>query len=45
MEARVHEAPEQVDPYELMEPSEILTKHPKNFNERLKEKNWQERKV
>lgn len=36
-------APE-VDPYELLEPVDILAKLPKDFYEKLEAKKWQERK-
>ena len=42
--AQSAEAPESVDPYELMEPAEILSKLPKDFKEKLEAKKWQERK-
>uniref|UniRef100_A0A667Y4N8 Cytoskeleton associated protein 5 n=1 Tax=Myripristis murdjan TaxID=586833 RepID=A0A667Y4N8_9TELE len=34
----------QVDPYELLEPVEILSKMPKDFYEKTEAKKWQERK-
>jgi len=33
-----------VDPYELLEPVDILSKLPKDFYEKLEAKKWQERK-
>ena len=42
MEAREYEVT--VDPFELMEPTEILTNVPKNFKKRIEAKKWQERK-
>ncbi|KAM4603075.1 cytoskeleton-associated protein 5-like [Polymixia lowei] len=35
---------QQVDPYELLEPVEILSKLPKDFYEKIEAKKWQERK-
>jgi cytoskeleton-associated protein 5 len=35
---------ETVDPYDLMEPADILSKLPKDFKEKLEAKKWQERK-
>jgi cytoskeleton-associated protein 5 len=35
---------ENIDPYDLMEPAEILSKLPKDFKEKLEAKKWQERK-
>ncbi|RNA27578.1 cytoskeleton-associated 5 isoform X1 [Brachionus plicatilis] len=35
---------ESVDPYDLMDPVEILSKLPKDFREKLEAKKWQERK-
>jgi cytoskeleton-associated protein 5 len=40
----VDSAPEAMDPYDLMEPAEILSKLPKDFKEKLEAKKWQERK-
>lgn len=37
-------APESIDPYDLMEPAEILSKLPKDFKEKIEAKKWQERK-
>jgi cytoskeleton-associated protein 5 len=37
-------ADEAIDPYDLMEPAEILSKLPKDFKEKLEAKKWQERK-
>lgn len=37
-------APEAMDPYDLMEPAEILSKLPKDFKEKIEAKKWQERK-
>jgi cytoskeleton-associated protein 5 len=37
-------AVETIDPYELMDPVEILSKLPKDFKEKLEAKKWQERK-
>ncbi|XP_069680440.1 protein mini spindles isoform X4 [Periplaneta americana] len=34
----------EIDPYELMEPVDILSKLPKDFYEKLEAKKWQERK-
>ena len=33
-----------IDPYELLEPVDILSKLPKDFYEKLEAKKWQERK-
>uniref|UniRef100_A0A667Y153 Cytoskeleton associated protein 5 n=1 Tax=Myripristis murdjan TaxID=586833 RepID=A0A667Y153_9TELE len=38
------EMAQQVDPYELLEPVEILSKMPKDFYEKTEAKKWQERK-
>ncbi|KAM6937380.1 cytoskeleton-associated protein 5 [Xenentodon cancila] len=38
------EAAVAVDPYELLEPVEILSKMPKDFYEKIEAKKWQERK-
>ena len=35
---------ESIDPYDLMEPADILSKLPKDFKEKLEAKKWQERK-
>ncbi|RWS28250.1 cytoskeleton-associated protein 5-like protein [Leptotrombidium deliense] len=39
----VHE--EEIDPYELLEPVEILSKLPANFYQQTEEKKWQDRKA
>nr|CAB3231403.1 cytoskeleton-associated protein 5-like [Phallusia mammillata] len=36
---------EVVDPYDLLEPKEILSQLPKGFYEKIEEKKWQERKL
>lgn len=38
------EAPIEIDPYELANPVEILSKLPKDFYEKIEAKKWQERK-
>ncbi|KAM4572719.1 cytoskeleton-associated protein 5 isoform 3-T3 [Odontesthes bonariensis] len=38
------DAPAAVDPYELLEPVEILSKMPKDFYDKIEAKKWQERK-
>jgi cytoskeleton-associated protein 5 len=38
------EGPPPVDPYDLMDPVDILAKLPKDFYEKLEAKKWQERK-
>lgn len=38
------EAGADIDPYDLLDPVDILSKLPKNFYEKLEEKKWQERK-
>ncbi|CAF0735545.1 unnamed protein product [Brachionus calyciflorus] len=38
------ESVEAVDPYDLMDPVEILSKLPKDFKEKLEAKKWQDRK-
>lgn len=38
------EEEEQIDPYDLLVPVEILSKLPKNFYEQIEAKKWQERK-
>ncbi|XP_074041153.1 protein mini spindles-like isoform X1 [Leptinotarsa decemlineata] len=38
------EAPQDIDPYELADPVEILSKLPKDFHEKIEAKKWQERK-
>ncbi|KAK6291203.1 hypothetical protein J4Q44_G00384010 [Coregonus suidteri] len=38
------ESAPQVDPYELLDPVEILSKLPKDFYEKIEAKKWQERK-
>lgn len=40
----VESVSEAMDPYDLMEPCEILSKLPKDFKEKLEAKKWQERK-
>ena len=35
---------ESVDPYDLMDPADIMSKLPKDFKEKLEAKKWQERK-
>ena len=37
-------AMETIDPYDLMEPADIISKLPKDFKEKLEAKKWQERK-
>lgn len=39
------DAAEQIDPYDLMEPVDILSKLPKDFYEKVEDKKWQERKM
>lgn len=39
-----NEAPPVIDPYDLADPVEILSKLPKDFYEKVEEKKWQERK-
>lgn len=36
---------EKLDPYDLLDPVDILPKLPKNFFEQVEEKKWQERKA
>lgn len=38
------DVPQEVDPYELADPIEILSKLPKDFYEKIEAKKWQERK-
>ncbi|GLG98562.1 Protein mini spindles [Gryllus bimaculatus] len=38
------DAPEEIDPYDLMEPVDILSKLPKDFYEKVESKKWAERK-
>ncbi|KAG5893374.1 hypothetical protein JTB14_000138 [Gonioctena quinquepunctata] len=38
------EVPQEIDPYELADPVEILSKLPKDFQEKIEAKKWQERK-
>lgn len=38
------DAPVEIDPYELADPVEILSKLPKDFYEKIEAKKWQERK-
>ncbi|XP_044594200.1 protein mini spindles isoform X1 [Cotesia glomerata] len=43
-EAGEEEAAEDIDPYELIDPVDILSKLPKDFYDKLEAKKWQERK-
>lgn len=38
------DAPAQIDPYDLAEPVDVLSKMPKDFYDKIEAKKWQERK-
>lgn len=43
-EERDDNTPQEIDPYELTDPVEILSKLPKDFQEKIEAKKWQDRK-
>ncbi|CAG9764905.1 unnamed protein product [Ceutorhynchus assimilis] len=43
-EADVDEPPQDIDPYDLVDPVDILSKLPKDFHEKIEAKKWQDRK-
>lgn len=43
-EEEAEDVPQDIDPYDLAEPVEVLSKLPKDFYECVEAKKWQERK-